>query len=92
MRRTVLLTTDLRIIFQESFNPTLKQRVKSFLASDTPPANFTKGVLIVAALGGIFAVGAAAPNFVQVLKLFDTDKRRKLSKLGYWRLRCPCAT
>lgn len=72
-----------KIIFQESFDPTLKKKVKEFLESGSAASNFTKGILIAAALGGVFAVGVIAPN---VLKVFNLKDKRKLNQKGFLHL------
>lgn len=73
------------IIFRESFDPTLRERVEAFFQSGRPVASFTKAVLAVAALGGIVAVDVVAPGLARVLGV--VDGRMRLNKAGFNRFR-----
>ncbi len=45
----------------------LAERARNFLDSDNGAATLTKTILAIAAVGGIFFIGAVAPNVVQLL-------------------------
>lgn len=55
--------------------PKIKRQVKEFLNSDTTSATLTKVMLAVIALGGLLAVGAIAPNLVQLLAPYLRKKK-----------------
>jgi len=53
----------------------LKQKAEEFLDSDTTATNITKVTLAIIAVGGLLAVGAVAPNLVQLLKDYTRAKQ-----------------
>lgn len=87
MRNNMFFGPKKKIAFEENFDPAIKKRILDFLASDKAAANFTKGVLIAVALGGVFIAGAAAPNLFQALKLVNTHSKKRLNQNGFERLR-----
>ncbi len=53
----------------------LKQKAEEFLNSGSPSTNATKIVLAIVAVVGILAIGAMAPNVVQLFKSYPRAKR-----------------
>lgn len=81
-----------KIIFENLFEPSLKRKVEKFLESGTPVATLTKGLLLMAALGGVLAVGIMAPNLFKAFRMKRTYEKpsKRISKDGFPRLRRSC--
>lgn len=81
-----------KIIFDNLFEHTFKKKIESFLESGTPVATLTKGLLLIAALGGILAVGIMAPNLFKAFGMEQAYEKRskRISKEGFFRLRRSC--
>ena len=86
-RRNVIPRGKSPIQFEEFFEKNLKTKTKEFLESDRPVATITKAILIIAALGGVIAVGAMAPNLFRILNVSSDSRNARLSEKGYRRLR-----
>lgn len=56
--------------------PELKEKIENFLYSDSIPANATKLLLMVVALGGVAIGGAALPGILRLLKSLDLSEER----------------
>lgn len=61
--------------------PGIKEKIEDFLFSDTIPANATKFLLAVLAVGGIATGGAIIPGILKVLKDLDLSE----NETGYGR-------
>jgi DNA-binding transcriptional regulator PaaX len=65
---------------QKSFQD-VKNEIENFLHSDSIPANATKFLLMVVAMGGIVVGGAVVPGILKVLKEMDlSEKKTSFSK------------
>lgn len=76
-----------KIAFEALFEPSLKRKVEAFLESGKPAATLTKGILIVAALGGVLAVGIMAPNLFRVFGMNKSERSNRITYEGYRHLR-----
>lgn len=76
-----------KIAFEELFDLSLKEKIRRFLESGRPAATMTKGLLLVACLGGVLAVGIMAPNLFKILNRDDSRRRKRLSREGFYRLK-----
>lgn len=76
-----------QIKFEKMFELSFRRKIEHFLESGKPIATLTKGLLITAALGGIIAVGIMAPNLFQALGMNRTERNKRFSKEGFYRVR-----
>jgi len=54
--------------------PSLKEKIEDFLDSDSIPANATKFLLMIVALGGVVIGGAALPGILKILKSLNLSE------------------
>lgn len=80
-------TNKRKIAFEALFEPSLKRKVKAFLESGKPAATLTKGILVLAALGGVLAVGVMAPNLFRALGMNKSERSKRITYEGYRHLR-----
>jgi len=59
----------------------IKQRAQKFLDSDNVTATLTKVMLAMLAIGGLLAVGAMAPNLIQLLGRYNRGRRYSSKQL-----------
>lgn len=79
-----------KIAFEKLFNRSLRRKTKDFLESGKPIATLTKGILLIAALGGILAVGIMAPNLFKIFRVDSRERGKRLSDGGFKRARRSC--
>lgn len=75
------------IRFEEIFEPTLKVKLENFLDSNSISSHLTKALLVAAVFGGIFFIGATAPNLFAALGKAGIGRKQKLTKEGFYKLR-----
>lgn len=75
-----------QIKFEGLFDESLRKRAEDFLESGRPVASLTKGLLIIAVIGGTLAVGAVAPNLFKVLGVDDKRRSQRLSQQNFRKL------
>lgn len=76
-----------KIAFEELFDLSLKEKIRRFLESGRPMATMTKGLLLVAGLGGALAVGIMAPNLFKIPNIDDSRRKKRLSREGFYCLK-----
>jgi hypothetical protein len=81
------LNTKNVIRFEEVFEPTLKEKLRIFLDSESVASYLTKALLASAAFGGILFVGATAPNLFSALGKMGLGRKQKISKEGFNKIR-----
>lgn len=74
-------------MFEELFDLSLKEKIRRFLESGRLAATMTKGLLLVAGLGGALAVGIMAPNLFKVLNIDDSRRKKRLSRERFYCLK-----
>lgn len=81
-----------RITFEKFFEPSLKRKAALFLESGGTAATITKGVLLLAALGGVLAVGVMAPNLFKIFNIRERDegRGRRINREGFKHLKRSC--
>lgn len=88
MKNEQMKTNNIKkIAFEELFDLSLKERIRRFLESGRPAATMTKGLLLVAGLGGALAVGIMAPNLFKILNIDDSRRKKRLSREGFYSLK-----
>jgi hypothetical protein len=81
------LNTKNVIRFEEIFDPTLKEKLRIFLDSESVASHLTKALLVSAVFGGILFVGATAPNLFSALGKMGLGRKQKVSKDGFNKIR-----
>lgn len=76
-----------KIAFEALFELSLKRKVEAFLESGKPAATFTKGILMIAALGGVLAIGIMAPNLFWAFGMNKSERSSRITNEGYRHLR-----
>lgn len=76
-----------KIDFEALFESSLKRKVEAFLESGKPMATLTKGILVMAALGGVLAVGIMAPNLFRAFGMNKSERSKRITKEGFLHVR-----
>lgn len=79
-----------KIFFEKLFERSVRRKARDFLESGTSAATLTKAVLIIAAIGGVIAVGIMAPNLFKVLRIDSRERGRRLTKDGFKKVQASC--
>lgn len=75
-----------KIQLEEIFDDSLRGQLEKFLESDKMTSQLTKALLVVAVFGGIFFIGATAPNLFSALGRMK-GKSNRISKDGFQKIR-----
>ena len=87
MKRQIPKKRHQEITFEGVFEPSLRKKVEDFLESGGRVAMLTRGLLLMAVIGGVLGIGIAAPGLLRVIGTGRGQRSRYLSREGFYRLR-----